>query len=92
MSSHADYLAALERRAEAVPVEDALLWPRTPIAGIQERIRNEVLPGFLSEYGLRLAPRRQLRLQRSLRRYDPSVPAPRVSSGTPGGSSRGRGG
>ena len=34
------------------------------------------LPGFLAECGLRLAPRRQLRLQRSLRRYDPSVPAP----------------
>ena len=37
---------------------------------------GDPLPGFLSECGLRLAPRRQLRLQRSLRRYDPSVPAP----------------
>jgi hypothetical protein len=37
---------------------------------------GDPLPDFLAECGLRLAPRHQLRLQRSLRRYDPSVPAP----------------
>ena len=37
---------------------------------------GDPLPDFLAECGLQLAPRRQLRLQRSLRRYDPSVPAP----------------
>jgi hypothetical protein len=42
MTSHADYLASLERRAEAVADNDALLWPRTPIAGIQEKIRERV--------------------------------------------------
>lgn len=34
------------------------------------------LSDFLAECGIRLEPRRQHRLQRSLRRYDPAFPAP----------------
>jgi hypothetical protein len=37
---------------------------------------GDPLPEFLAGCGLRLAPRQQLRLQRSLRRYDPTLLAP----------------
>src|SRR5438132_972947 len=42
MRSHADYLASLEQRAGSVAAADAILWPRTPIAGIQDKIVERV--------------------------------------------------
>ena len=42
MSLHADYLASLERRAADIADDNVLLWPRTPIAGIQAKIEERM--------------------------------------------------
>jgi hypothetical protein len=42
MSSRAEWLAKLEARSAGEASEDLLLWPRTPVAEIQARIRERV--------------------------------------------------
>lgn len=56
MRSHAEWLAELEATAAVEADEAVLLWPRTPVAGIQERIRERVGASDLDTGDVRSRP------------------------------------